>query len=118
LRTSPPRSKPIAGRNVELIRLMQGWGDLLGDAHANLFKTQEADGSRVAPWRSDDYFYHAQGVAHVIHHLALALLVEYRQDFAGRPAVQTLLQDVATSLGTAATMKPIIVLDGSTDGIF
>ena len=49
LRTTPPQSKPIAGRNVELIRLMQTWGDLLGDAHANLFKTREADGSRDRP---------------------------------------------------------------------
>ena len=69
--------------------------------------------SRVKPWRTDDYFYHAQGVAHVIHHLALALQAEYRQDFAGRPAVQTLLQDVADSLGEAATMKPLLVLDGA-----
>ena len=45
LRATPPHSKPITGRNVELIRLMQTWGDLLGDAHANLFKTQETDGS-------------------------------------------------------------------------
>jgi hypothetical protein len=118
LRATPPRSKPIAGRNVELIRLMQAWGDLLGDAHANLFKTTEADGSPIPPWRTDDYFYHAQGVAHVIHHLALALQAEYRQDLAGRPTVQTLLDEVATSLGAAATMKPLIVLDGSTAGLF
>ena len=78
LRATPPHSKPITGRNVELIRLIQTWGDLLGDAHANLFKTHEPDGSRVKPWRTDDYFYHAQGVAHVIHHLALALQAEYR----------------------------------------
>src|SRR5215475_11212326 len=55
LRSTPPRSKPIAGRNVELIRLMQSWGDLLGDAHANLFKARETDGSSIPPWRSDDY---------------------------------------------------------------
>ena len=70
LRETPPRSKPITGRNVELIRLIQMWGDMLGDAHANLFKTTEPDGGPVKPWRNDDYFYHAQGVAHVIHHLA------------------------------------------------
>jgi hypothetical protein len=118
LRTTPPSSKPLTGRNVELIRLMQAWGDLLGDAHANLFKTQEPDGSSIKPWRNDDYFYHAQGVAHVIHHTAQALQAEYRADLAARPSVQTLLQDVTTSLGQAATMKPLIVLDGSTTGIF
>src|SRR4029453_10664888 len=114
---APPPSKPTPGRNVELIRLMQAWGDLLGDAHASLFKTHEADGSRIPPWRNDDYFYHAQGVAHVIHHLAQALQAEYRQDLAGRPAVQRLLAEGATSLGQAATQKPLIVLDGSPSGI-
>lgn len=118
LRTTPPTSKPLTGRNVELIRLMQTWGDLLGDAHANLFKSQEADGGSIAPWRNDDYFYHAQGVAHVIHHVAQAIQAEYRADLAGRPTVQTLLQEVTASLGAAATMKPLIVLDGSTTGLF
>jgi hypothetical protein len=118
LRTTPPQSKPITGRNVELIRLMQTWGDLLGDAHANLFKTHEGDGSSIRPWRNDDYFYHAQGVAHAIHHLALALQAEYRSDLANRPTVQTLLAEVAESLGVAAAIKPLIVLDGSTAGLF
>ena len=58
----------------------------------------------MAPWRNDDYFYHAQGVAHVVHHLALALQAEYRQDLAARPTVQTLLKEVGDSLGEAATM--------------
>ena len=118
LRATPPVSKPITGRNVELIRLMQAWGDLLGDAHASLFKTTESDGSTIKPWRNDDYFYHAQGVAHVVHHLAQALQVEYRADLAGRPTVQHLLQEVGDSLGKAATMKPLIVLDGSTTSLF
>lgn len=118
LRTTPPTSKPLNRRNVELIRLVQAWGDLLGDAHANLFKTQEPDGGTIKPWRNDDYFYHAQGVAHVIHHIAQALQAEYRSDLVGRPTVQTLLQDVTASLGAAATMKPLIVLEGGTAGIF
>ena len=118
LRTTPPQSKPVTGRVIELIRLVQSWGDMLGDAHANLFKDREADGSRVPPWRTDDYFYHAQGVAHVIHHLSRALLREYHDDLAGRPTLQKLLEEVSDSLGAAASAKPLIVLDGSPDGIF
>src|SRR5262249_35080514 len=38
LATTPPTSKPLNQRNVELIRLFQSWSDMLGDAHANLFK--------------------------------------------------------------------------------
>ncbi len=118
LKTTPPRSKPLEGRNVELIRLMQTWGDLLGDTHANLFKTTEADGTPVKPWRNDDYLYHAQGVAHVLHHLTEALRVEYREDVARRPTVERLLEEVSASLGKAATMKPVIVLDGGNTSVF
>jgi hypothetical protein len=118
LKTTPPKSKPLEGRNVELIRLVQTWGDMLGDAHANLFKTTEGDGTPVKPWRNDDYFYHAQGVAHVVRHLAEALQVEYRNDLAGRPTVHRLLEDVTDSLDKAATMKPLIVLDGGTTSVF
>lgn len=117
LRATPPTSKPINRRNVELIRLFQTWSDLLGDAHASLFKTHESDGSRVPPWRTDDYFYHAQGMAHVIHHLTLAVKREYQEDLAQRPELNQLLTEVADALGEAALLKPIVVLDGGPSGI-
>ena len=40
-------SKPVTQRHVELLRLFQTWSDLLGDAHANLYRT-EIDGHRIA----------------------------------------------------------------------
>ncbi len=118
LRTTPPRSKPINRRNVELIRLFQNWTDLLGDAHANLFKTRETDGSAVPIWRTDDYFYHAQGFAHVMVHLILAVKREYAVDFLNRPSVVEVIDEVADALGRAATLKPLMVLDGSASGLF
>ena len=118
LHATPPVSKAITGRNVELIRLFQTWGDLLGDAHANLFKDREADGSPVPMWRTDDYFYHAQGVAHVLHHLTLAVEREYSADFAANPSLRSLLDQVADALGRAAVMKPFVVLDGGAAGLF
>jgi hypothetical protein len=117
LRATPPRSKVLARRNVELIRLFQSWGDMLGDAHANLYKDHEADGSAVRPWHTDNYFYHAQGVAHVMHYLALALKREYAEDLINRQTVAELLDDVATTLGTAALLKPLVVLDGGPDSV-
>jgi hypothetical protein len=117
LRTTPPSSSPLNRRNVELIRLFQSWADMLGDAHAMLFKSHEPDGSAVALWHTDDYFYHAQGVAHVLHHLTLALIREYAIDLQGRPTVATLLNEVAATLGEAAVTKPLIVLDGGSAGI-
>jgi hypothetical protein len=118
LHTTPPVSKPISGRNMEVIRLLQAWGDLLGDAHASLFKDTEADGSSVAFTRTDDYYYHAQGVAHALHHLALAVEREYADDLVNRPAVSQLLHEVGEDLGRAAMEKPFVVLNGGPAGLF
>jgi hypothetical protein len=117
LHAEPPTSKPITGRNMELIRLFQAWGDLLGDAHASLFKETEADGSAISMARTDDYYYHAQGVAHALHHLASAVEREYAEDIAGRPALRQLLREVADDLGRAAAGKPLLVLDGGAAGL-
>lgn len=112
LRAEPLKSKPITGRNVELIRLFQNWTDMLGDAHANLFREHRADGRPVSTFKTDDYFYHAQGFAHVMHHLARALRRDYEDDLVNRPTVSTLLEEVADALGKAAVLKPLVVLNG------
>jgi len=108
----PITSKPITRRNVELIRLFQSWGDLLGDAHGSLYRAD------VPMLRSDDLFYHAQGFAHVISHLMRAIEREYRQDFDARPMIGNLMREVADALGRAAVLKPLVVLDGRPSGIF
>jgi hypothetical protein len=118
LKTNPPSSKPISRRNVELIRLFQEWTDLLGGAHANLFKYEEADGSAVPIWQTDDYFYQAQGFTHVMYHMTLAVRREYDVDIKDRPTVVTLFDEVAYALGEAAVLKPIMVLNGSPSGLF
>lgn len=118
LRTTPPSSSPLNRRNVELIRLLQSWGDMLGDAHAILFKSHEPDGSAVALWDTDDYFYYAQGIAHVLHHLTRALIREYAPDLQNRPTVSMLMNEIAVALEEAGTSKPLIVLDGGSAGLF
>lgn len=111
LRTSPPKSRPINLRNVELIRLFQAWTDLLGDVHARLYTP------RAGFFRTDDEFYYSQGVAHALHYLVLAVAREYREAFAGRAVLLTLFAEVAQPLGTAAALKPLVVLDGKPDGL-
>jgi hypothetical protein len=111
------RSRPITIRHVELIRLFQVWTDLLGDAHANLYKEQEADGSSVW-WQSDDYFYHAQGYAHAMGALMQALQHEYRQVLDERPVIRELFQGAQTALEHAALMNPFVILNGSPSGLF
>jgi hypothetical protein len=112
LETDPPTSKPINRRNVELIRLLQAWTDLLGGAHANLYREDESF------WRTDDHFYHAQGFAHVMFHLTQAVRREYKVELAERQTVLELLDQISRSLGRAARFKPLIVLDGAPEGVF
>jgi hypothetical protein len=111
LNTAPPTSKPINRRNVELIRLFQAWTDLLGGAHASLI-------SESSFLRTDDDLYHSQGFAHVMLHLTRAVRREYKAELQDRGTVLELLDQIEGSLRKAATMKPVMVLDGSPDGLF
>lgn len=110
LKTDPPVSKPLNKRNIELIRLFEAWCDVLGDAHALLYREHEADGSPVSMRNTDDYFYEAQGTTHVMYYVLEAVSLEYGEGL--RPTVRSLVEDVLEALHTAATLKPIVVLDG------
>ncbi len=111
LKSQPIKSRPINLRNVELIRLFQAWTDLLGNAHAILYHEQSA-------WRTDDDFYRAQGNAHAISQLVKAVDREYQPQLANRPVLGELFNEVAAALNHAAALKPLIVFDGRSDGIF
>ena len=84
LHENPPRSKLLNRRNVELIRLFQAWSDMLGDAHSSLYRDD------VGFLHTDDVFYHAQGVAHVMYHVLRAVHAEYQGGFQSRPILDTL----------------------------
>jgi hypothetical protein len=118
LHTTPPSSRELNLRAVELIRLFQVWTDLLGDAHANLYRTTIDDGSPVHSWDCDHYFFHAQGYAHVMYYAMLALEREYQGTLKDDPILTKLFDDSIDALHKAATMKPLIVLNGSPEGIF
>src|SRR5579864_5429324 len=118
LHANPETSRELNQRNVELVRLIQAWGDMLGDAHANLYRTRKDDGSGVHAWDVDDYFYHAQGYAHVMYYMMQAVKREYHQSLTTKPVLATLFDESIDPLGKAALMKPFIVLNGSPDGLF
>lgn len=118
LHTNPPSSRELNQRNIELIRLMQAWSDLLGDAHANLYRSLTDTGQPVRPWTVDNYFYQSQGYAHVIYHMMEAVKREYYTPLRTKPVLATLFDEAIDPLGKAATMKPLIVLNGSPDSIF
>jgi hypothetical protein len=118
LYATPETSRELNQRAVELVRLFQVWTDLLGDGHAMLYKMTQDDGSPVHTWDCDDYFYHAQGYAHVMYYMMFALQREYAVTLAGDPVLKKLFDDTIDALGPAAKMKPIVILNGSPTGIF
>jgi hypothetical protein len=118
LHANPQTSRELNQRNVELIKLFNAWGDLLGDGHAMLYMANKPDGSPVRAWEDDDYFYHAQGYAHVMYYMMIAVKREYHQTQTVKPVIEQLMDETLAPLQKAATMKPLIVLDGSETGIF
>jgi len=118
LHANPQSSRELNQRNVELVTLFEAWGDLLGDAHAMLFTKTNPDGTPVHAWQDDDYFYHAQGYAHVMYYMMLAVKREYHQAQSIKPVIEQLMEETLEPLQKAATMKPLIVLDGSETGVF
>lgn len=111
LKTTPARSRPLNSRNIELIRLIQAWGDLLGDAHAELYRADPG-------WfQVDDLFYKAQGFCHAIGHMVPAIEIEYRRELSNRPQLQQLLVEIQAPLGRCGTMKPIAVFNGDDAGL-
>ena len=117
LQQGSQRSKPITVRNVELIRLFQAWTDLLGDAHANLYRDIEADGTSTW-WKSDDYFYRAQGYAHGMAVLLKALTFEYQRVLDERSVMRDLFKEAGAALEKAARLNPLVIMSGSPSGLF
>jgi hypothetical protein len=118
LHANPQISRELNQRNVELVTLFQAWTDLLGDGHAMLYMQQNPDGSAIRPWQDDNYFYHAQGYAHVMYYLMLAIKREYHNSQAIKPVIGQLFDETIIPLRSAAMLKPIIVLNDAPDGIF
>lgn len=106
LKTDPPTSRQINARNVELMRLIQVWGDILGSAHADLMRDD-------APWfQVDDVFYHTTGNCHVMAQMLPAIRLEYSREVESRPILGKLFEEAEAPLLKCATMKPLIVLNG------
>ena len=118
LEANPETSRELNLRAVELVRLFQVWTDLLGDAHANLYRNTKDDGSAIHTWDCDHYFYHAQGYAHVMFYMMQALQREYQPMLKDDPVMKSLFHDTIDALGKAAMLKPLIVMNGAPDGIF
>src|SRR5271170_2118521 len=118
LHANPETSRELNQRSVEMIRLMQAWPDLLGDAHAKLYQTSTYGGQEIHTWDCDDLFYHAQGYTHVMYYMMQAVRREYAEQIKEDPILASLIDDATDALGKAAMLKPVIVFNGAPDGIF
>jgi hypothetical protein len=118
LHANPETSRELNQRSVELIRLMQTWTDLLGDAHAKLYQTSSYGGKPIHTWDCDDLFYHAQGYTHVMFYMMMAVRREYAGQIKEDPVLMTLIDETTEALGKAAVLKPLIVFNSAPDGIF
>jgi hypothetical protein len=118
LHKDPEISRELNLRAVELIRLFQTWTDILGDAHANLYRMTKDDGSPIRSWDCDHLFYHSQGYTHVMFHMMEALEREYADQLKDDPVLKTLFDETIDALGKAAVLKPLIVMNGAPGGLF
>jgi len=53
-----------------------------------------------------------------MYYMMQAVRREYHQSLAVKPVLTQMFDDAIDPLGKAATMKPLVVMDGSPDGIF
>jgi len=116
LHADPSTSRPLNKRIIELMKLFEAWTGLLGDGHANLYREKERDGSPIRAWKTDNYFYVAQGYAHVMFYVMQAVQHEYGEDLKG--SVEFLFDEVLDALGKAHALKPLVILDGAPAGLF
>jgi hypothetical protein len=116
LHADPPTSRPLNRRLIELIKLFEAWTALLGDGHANLYRENARDGGPVRAWKTDNYFYMAQGYAHVMYYMMQAVRHEYGEDLEG--SLEFLFDEVLEALENAHALKPLIIIDGSAAGVF
>lgn len=111
LSTDPRTSRPIHARNIELMRLVQSWSDLLGAVHAELLTDD------LGWFAVDDAFYHATGVCHAIAYMIPAVATEYGRELGQRPILAQLLEESEAPLARCGAMKPIVVLNGGDTSI-
>lgn len=110
-------SKPFTQQHDGLPHLAAAWAALLAKAHVDLYR-DDLRAQPLRPWETDDVFYRAQGYAHVLANCTRALQREYAQRLVKEPDLAALVERAAVTLHEAATMKPLIILDGGPESPF
>jgi len=104
-------------RTDNLIPLLTAYQDLLGSSDENLVKSHEDDGSPVGYFKSDDYFYYAQGVASAM----VTILEAIEKDFhimVSREGGMEVLHHAIESCHHAMEIDPWIILNSDMSSVF
>lgn len=100
-----------------LLSLIASYGDLLGNVNKSLAVQVNPDGSQISWFESDDYFYYAKGVSHVIYEIMKVVRVGYQDQLITLDAID-ILDEILHELHTADTMDPWLILNSDLDGFF
>jgi hypothetical protein len=99
-----------------LIVLLNNYKDLLGSNLNNLIKDTETDGRAISWFKSDDYFYHAQGVAAAMSEMLEAVTEDFHQELQKKNS-HKILEEAIHALHQATHLHPWVVTNGAKDGI-
>lgn len=102
-------------RTDNLIPLLLTFKNLLGSCDDNLVKQYEDNGSRVSFFKSDDYFFYAQGVAAAMESILNAIHHDFYQILETRHGLES-LHHAIESCRHATEIKPAIILNSELDG--
>ncbi len=104
-------------RTDNLLALIVSYSDLLGNVNRTLIMDKHADGRPVSWFETDDYFYYAKGVAHVMYEILKVVRVGFKEQLVTIDAVE-IMDHILHELHRAEKMDPWIVLDSDLDGLF
>ncbi|SFM42677.1 DUF2333 family protein [Thermodesulforhabdus norvegica] len=104
-------------RTDNLLALVVSYSDLLGNVNRTLIMDRHADGRPVSWFETDDYFYYAKGVAHVMYEILKVVRVGFYEQLVTIDAVE-IMDEILHELHRAEQMDPWIILDADLDGLF
>jgi hypothetical protein len=104
-------------RADNIIPLLSSYEELLGSCDENLVKQKNEDGTSVSFFQADEYFYYAKGVASAMATILEAVHHDFTSTLQSRHGIE-LLHHAIESCQQAAGLDPLIITDGSLDGIF
>ncbi|MBW1975749.1 MAG: DUF2333 family protein [Deltaproteobacteria bacterium] len=104
-------------RTDNLLALIVSYSDLLGNVNRTLIMDKHPDGRPVSWFETDDAFYYAKGVAHVMYEILKVVRVGFKEQLVTIDAVE-IMDEILHELHRAEKMDPWIILDGDLDGLF